>query len=165
MLSWLKHSCCRFGTQLFKGFQKLFEGGSLLPLPLHSTRLATRLPTDIASPTALLAPHTHEIVGLRWRSGQSARLSPLRLRVRFSVRTFSMLLEPSAPLMRKESVNTPSKVVGFLWTLPFPLTGKLTGWVRINTVNHIVSNQIFLSRFCRFVPMHHRIILRSVCRR
>ena len=26
---------------------------------------------------------------LRWRSGQSARLSPLRLRVRFSERTFS----------------------------------------------------------------------------
>ena len=37
--------------------------------------------------------------GLLWRSGQSARLSPLRLRVRFSERTFSMLLEPSAPLM------------------------------------------------------------------
>ena len=38
-------------------------------------------------------------MGLRWRSGQSARLSPLRLRVRFSERTFSMLLEPSASLM------------------------------------------------------------------
>ena len=35
----------------------------------------------------------------RCHSGQSARLSPLRLRVRFSVRTFSMLHEASALLM------------------------------------------------------------------
>ena len=34
--------------------------------------------------------------GLRWRSGQSTRLSPLRMRVQLA---FSMLLEPSAPLM------------------------------------------------------------------
>ncbi len=39
------------------------------------------------------------LVGLRWRSGQGARLSPLRLQVQFSVRTFLMLLKPSAPLM------------------------------------------------------------------
>ncbi len=38
-------------------------------------------------------------LGLRWCSGQSARLSPLRLRVRLLERTFSMLLEPSSSLM------------------------------------------------------------------
>ncbi len=57
----------------------------------------------------------------RWRSGQSARLSPLRLRVRFSARTFSM------------------KVVGFLRALRFPPTGKLTGWVRISTDKEVKS--------------------------
>ena len=45
----------------------------------------------------------------------------------FSVRTLSMLLESSALLMRKESVNTLPKVVGFLRALQFPPTGKLTG--------------------------------------
>ena len=40
-----------------------------------------------------------------WRSGQSARLSPLRLRVRFSERTFSMLLEPSAPCTHVKRVS------------------------------------------------------------
>ena len=69
-------------------------------------------------------------MGLRWRSGQSARLSPLRLRVRFSVR---MSPEPSALLMRKESVNTLPKGASFLRALRFPSTRKLTGWVRINT--------------------------------
>ena len=79
------------------------------------------------------------IQGLRWRSGQSARLSPLRLRVRFSARTFSMLLEPSALLMCNESVNTLPKVVGFLRALRLPPTGKLTGWVRINTDREVKS--------------------------
>ncbi len=70
--------------------------------------------------------------GLRWRSGQSARLSPLRLRVRSPVRT---LLEPSASLTPKELVNTLPKVVA----LQFPPTRKLTGWFRINTDREVKS--------------------------
>ena len=42
-----------------------------------------------------------------------------------------ILLEPSAPLMWKES-KLP-KVVGFFSGTSVPPTGKLTGWVRINT--------------------------------
>ena len=48
-----------------------------------------------------------------------------------------MLLEASALLMRKESVNTLPKVVGFLRALRFPPTRKLTGWVRINTAREV----------------------------
>ncbi len=69
--------------------------------------------------------------------GQSARLSSLRLRVRFSERTFSMLLEPSAPLM-EELVNSQAKIVGFFRALRFPPTGKSTGWVRVK-VNVILG--------------------------
>ncbi len=50
-----------------------------------------------------------------------------------------MLLEPSAPLMGKESVNTLPKVVRFLRALRFPPTGKLTGWVRIYTDREVKS--------------------------
>ena len=39
----------------------------------------------------------------------------------------------------KESVNTLPKVVGFLRALRFPPTGKLTGWVRINTDREVKS--------------------------
>ena len=47
---------------------------------------------------------------------------------------------PSATrLMRKESVNTLPKVVGFLRALRFPPTGKLTGWFRINTDREVKS--------------------------
>ena len=73
-------------------------------------------------------------------SGQSARLSPPRLRVRFSVHENVLnVTRTSAPLMGKESVNTLSKVVGFLRGLRFPPTGKLTGWVRINTDREVKS--------------------------
>ena len=39
----------------------------------------------------------------------------------------------------KELVNTLPKVVGFLRALRFPPTGKLTGWVRINTAREVKS--------------------------
>ncbi len=39
----------------------------------------------------------------------------------------------------KESVNTLPKAVGFLQALRFPPTGKLTGWVRINTDREVKS--------------------------
>ena len=39
----------------------------------------------------------------------------------------------------KKSVNTLPKVVSFLRALQFPPTGKLTGWVRINTDREVKS--------------------------
>ena len=56
-----------------------------------------------------------------------------------------MLLEPSALLMRNGSVNTLPKVVGFLRALRFPPTGKLTGWVRINTDREVKSQLLKVS--------------------
>ena len=37
------------------------------------------------------------------------------------------------------TLNTLLIVVGFLWALRFPPTGKLTGWVRINTDKEVKS--------------------------
>ena len=42
-------------------------------------------------------------------------------------------------LMRKESVNALSKVVGFPRPLRFPLTRKLTGWIRLSTVKKVIT--------------------------
>jgi hypothetical protein len=44
----------------------------------------------------------------------------------------------------EESVNALPKVVGFLRVLWFPPTGKLTGWVRINTVKKVMSEELLL---------------------
>ncbi len=49
------------------------------------------------------------------------------------------ILNPTAPFVGKELVNTLPKVVGFLRALRFPPTGKLTGWVRINTDRKVKS--------------------------
>ncbi len=53
----------------------------------------------------------------------------------------SMLLESSAPLMRKELLNTLSKVVGFLPALLFLPTKKLIGWVGKN-IDGVVKSQL-----------------------
>ncbi len=55
--------------------------------------------------------------GLRWRMQWSER-SPLKLRVQFSLKMFSMRLEPSTPLWVFSGPSVP----------PPP---RLTGWVRI----------------------------------
>ena len=39
----------------------------------------------------------------------------------------------SSPVLYSCEKSQPKVVAGFLWALPFPPTGKLTGWVRINT--------------------------------
>ena len=77
-------------------------------------------------------------MGFRWHSGQCARLSPLRLQVRFSMGTFSVLLEPS-DVKRVSQLNTLPKVVRFLQALRFPPTGKLIGWVTTNTDREVKS--------------------------
>ncbi len=41
--------------------------------------------------------------------------------------------------VEKKLVNTLPKVVSFLRALQFPPTGKLTGWVRINTAREVKS--------------------------
>ena len=76
------------------------------------------------------------------RSGQSARLSPLRLRVRFLARTQCSTQCYSSPVLysceksQSNGVNTLPKVVGFVRALRFPPTGKLTGWVRTQRKDH-----------------------------
>ena len=50
--------------------------------------------------------------------------SPLRSQVQIPVRTFPTRLEPS-PHVKRAKVNALPKVVGLLWVLRFPPTGKV----------------------------------------
>ena len=59
-------------------------------------------------------------MGLRWCSGQTTRLSPLRFRVRSPVRWTR-----TQSSCEMSIVNALPKVVGFLRVLPFPPTGKV----------------------------------------
>ena len=74
-------------------------------------------------------------VGLRWRSGQSARLSPLRLRVRFSV--IPSRTQCSTHVKRVSQHSAEGR--GFSPPARFLPTGKLTEWVRINTDREVKS--------------------------
>ena len=67
-------------------------------------------------------------LGLRWRSRQSKRLSPLRSWVRFSLRTHVKRVSQRSAESRGFSPGAPA---GFL------PQGKLTGWVNINTVKKV----------------------------
>ena len=69
------------------------------------------------------------VMGLRWCSGQTTRLSPLRFRVGSPVR-FILMWTRTQSSCEKSIVNTLPKVVGFLRVLRFSSHGKLTGWVR-----------------------------------
>jgi hypothetical protein len=62
-----------------------------------------------------------------WRSRQSKRLF------------VASILATVYGLMWKESLNAPPKVVGFPGCSSFLPQGKLTGWVRINTINKVIS--------------------------
>ena len=79
--------------------------------------------------------------GLRWRSGHSARLSHevagSILSENFPNVTRTQCFT-HAKKVRQHSWSWP-KVVGFLRALRFPPTGKLTGWVRINTDGDVKS--------------------------
>ena len=61
-----------------------------------------------------------EITELRWCSGQTTRLSPLRFRVRSPVRWTR-----TQSSCEESKVNALPKVVGFLRVLRFPPTGKV----------------------------------------
>ena len=115
---WSWHSCRRpnswgkhFFMTIFKSFfLKFYEICRLIYSLAMLKRFRYSFVTQLFTFQKLLgeaqpAPRVHHL-GLRWRSGQSARLSPLRLRVRFSERTFSMLLEPSALLMWRVSQHS-----------------------------------------------------------
>ncbi len=78
--------------------------------------------------------------GLRWRSGESAHLSPLRWQVRFSVRTFSMLLEPTqVDRVSQHSAESCGFVSGYSGLLP---QGSCQGGLGINTDREVNKSQL-----------------------
>ena len=75
-------------------------------------------------PTVDASLSSSKVEGLRWCSGQTTRLSPLRFRVRSPVR-FTLMWTRTQSSCEKSIVNALPKVVGFLRVLRFPPTGKV----------------------------------------
>ena len=82
--------------------------------------------------TSVIAPHIYIYI-FGASVAQWSERSPFTSEVAGSIlsENFLNVTRASSPVLYScESVNTLPKVVGFLWALRFPPTGKLTGWVR-----------------------------------
>ena len=84
--------------------------------------------------------HGMKPLGLRWRSGHAVR-SPFTSEVAGAIlsENFPKVTRAECPTHAKSVSQHSAESRGFLRALRFPPTGKLTGWVRLNTDREVKS--------------------------
>ena len=123
----LKDSSCVIAPTLTNIFNQSLKTGKF-PDEWALARVSPIFKTDLSSQTILESLLGHDCyifcTGLRWCSGQTTRLSPLRFRVR-SLVWFILMWTRTQSSCEKSIVNALPKVMGFLRVLRLPPTGKV----------------------------------------